>query len=172
MLIISRAFRPSEPVWQLITMTTVHRTVPGPGELPALSVAPGTTIWTPPFPCVVRAFTVNSDEADPITSPDGGTTYSTGITGPVATGGQLAFTTATVFSGLGTRLNGHGHDGPGIAAATGIGVADAGITLFPVGALLGRPTLFRHIGGVTNSGTAVGTLHFRFEMRAFPGAWT
>lgn len=162
MLIISRALRRSEPAWELVNVTSVHT-----GANPIV-VAPGTDIWVPPFPCLVRGFIINDDAADPLV---GGGTLNIGInTSDGSTNGGLVFARAVASSAYGSRLIGWGIEGPGIVVATGIGVGDSGVILGPVGSFPGRPTFFRHINATGSVAALTGTLRFHFEMRRLAGA--
>jgi len=156
----------SEPTWTQVNVTTVHRAVPGPGQLGPIPVSPGITIWSPPFPCLTRNFTINDDETDPLVAA-GAATISIGVNqGAVAV---ILYTIAIATATFQATLNGWGVFGP--VNSTNLGNQDSGIVLAPAGSVPGRPALFREIRAFSNAGTYTGTLRFRFEMRAFAGAW-
>lgn len=178
MLAISRAFRPNEPRWLQVSVAAVMRAVPVGDQVPPASVNPGTTIWTPPFPCYIRGFTINVDGSDPLVPAGGATTLSIGVRDATAAaiGAESTLVRALPIAGVwngGTNphLLGWGVDGGGVATATGIGISDSGIVLAPAGSVPGQAAYARTIAAITNAGTATGTLRMRFEMRPFAGPW-
>lgn len=157
----------SEPAWQQVNVTTVHRAVPGPGQLAVIPVSPGIAIWSPSVPCLVRNFTINDDETDPLVGAGGATTLSIGVNQNAVA--VILFTIAVATANFGNTLIGWGVFGP--VNSTNLGNQDSGIVLAPAGSIPGRPTLFREIRAFSNAGTYTGTLRFRFEMRPFVGTW-
>lgn len=156
------------PGWKTINVTTVHRAVPVGTELAAIPVG-GVAIWTPSFPCLVRAFTVNDDSADPLVGGGGATALSIGILSATAT-----FVLSTATANYTTMAVGGGALGPNIAPSSGtggIGVQDSGVVVYPAGSVPGRAAISRPINAYSNAGTYTGTLRFRFEMRPFAGGW-
>jgi len=166
MIVISKAFRPTEPAWQPVIVTTVHRAVPVPPQLGAIPVSPGIVIWTPPSPGLVRAFSANDDSADPIVFAGGATTLTIGIQFGVGSA-QATLIPANVASAFAVVV-GWGAAAPTVAV-TAPGIQDSGVLVFPAGTVPGRVTVPRAIVAFTNAGTATGTLRFRFEFRPFVG---
>lgn len=165
MLAINRAFRPVER-WEVANITTVHRAVPVPPQLAAIPVSPGIVIWSPPFPCLLRGFTINDDQADPLVGA-GAATLSIGVNQAAAAVTLLTIAIATV--NFGNTICGWGVFGP--VNSTNVGTNDSGIVLAPAGSVPGRAALFREIRAFSNAGTYTGTLRFRFEYRPFVGPW-
>lgn len=162
MLSISRALRLSEPRWQMVTGSVIY-TAGNP------IIATGTLLWTAPFPCLVRALTVNDDIADPLVLAGGATSVSIGCLG--ATG---AFVLATIPANYALLAAGWGSLGPAVNPSSGTNgnaTNDSGAVLYSLGSVPGRPAILKPINAYTNAGTATGTLNFRFEMRPFVGAW-
>lgn len=122
----------------------------------------GTTIYTPPFPLLLRAFTINDDSGNPLVGGGGGTTVSIGTPGFVNN-----ILSATALATYGTTLLGWGFNGP----ASGNTQGEGGIVLAPAGSIPGRASLSRVLQAFANAGTITGTLRFRFEVRPM-GVWS
>lgn len=146
----------SEPPWQIVNIAFDATATP-------IGTA-GTTLWTPPFPCLVRALTCNGDSGAPMTNNGGSTTLSIGTNAVVNT-----FVAATTTATYNTALQGWGLGGP--LNSTQVGTEEAGTVLAAAGQIPGAAAVFRVLQGFSNAGTITGTLRIRFEMRPFAGSW-
>jgi hypothetical protein len=119
-------------------------------------IVAGTTIWTPPFLCLLRAFSVNDDSGNALSGAGGATSVSIGTPGFLN-----SLVSATPFANYANTVLGSGFNGPGNLNSAG----DGGIIMGPAGAFVGRATLSRLLQAGTNAGTATGTLRFRMQIR-------
>ncbi len=145
--------------WQMINVTYVA------GVGTEIVPSPGTVLWTPPFPCLVRGLVANDDSGNALVGAGGATTLSIGVdTQPVV------FVSAIALASYATILQGWGVSGTSTSSASS-GCQDSGVVLAPAGSLPGRATLARSLRGFGNAGTITGTLRIHFEMRPFAGAF-
>lgn len=154
MLAISRAFRPSEPRWERVTVVFNATATP--------IVVAGTSLWLPTAPGFVRGLIVVDDSAAPLVGNAGATTLAIGTTLIVN-----SFIAATALASFGLALEGWGVGGP--LNSTNAGNMDSGVVVAPVGSIPGRAAVARNIAAYANAGNITGTLHVNFEFRRFAG---
>lgn len=166
--VIARAF----VGWRTVRVRAIHRAAPGPGELPAIAVAPGIVIWTPPVPALVRAIVVQIDTGDPLVAAGGALNVRVGLNISVVGTDLQTFVqneTFAVWNVAGGRVFGWGNEGPGVTAGTSQwAVGSGGVFMMPLNSLHpGEASSARSIAVTTDVGTATGTMLYAFQWRPF-----
>lgn len=153
--------------WITEEITAVFRAVPGPGELAAIVPAPGTIIWTPPEPALLRGVTAIVNVLDPLVAAGGATVVSIGSRGVESNVTHFVQSTVlATWNNAGGRTFGWGRLGPQ-GASLGVNTwTDGGVSMLPANAMVPTQTALT-LAAFCDAGSVTGTIVVRIQWRPF-----